>query len=346
MMPASSLKRGRASLSRDTAIAFADCALHNLARRYPYAMQHLRRSRADSAPPHQCHPVFFGSYDWHSSVHMHWSLIRLLQQDPTLPQRTAIHRLFASRFTAVNASVEYSYLQHNPGFERTYGWAWLLQLHSELLQYAGQHKPALAWANHILPIVTLVRQRWCEFLPLSHYPQRAGTHANSAFAMTLAIGYARRQRDVVLLRALTTAARRWFKHDQHYPAGYEPGGSDFLSAGLCEAVLMSDICGPTFPAWWQAFEPERDALKSWLKPVVVGSRTDGQLVHLDGLNLSRAWCLRALATRLPHLQVAFDAAAERHLKAALPHVVGGDFVATHWLVSFALLALTEKPPSG
>ncbi len=331
---------------RPTAIAFADCALYCLVQRYPYASQHLEHSENDRAAPHVLHPIFFGSYDWHSSVHMHWSLIRLLQRDATLPQRAAIHRHFAARFTMANARAEVTYLQQHPGFERPYGWAWLLQLHSELLDYAAHHAPAKHWAGCIAPIVAQVLKQWCAFLPLSHYPQRAGTHANSAFAMTLALRYAKKQRNVVLQRALVAAARRWFDDDKNYPAQYEPSGSDFLSAGLCEAMLMSEVRGATFADWWRQFKPTAKAMQVWLTPATVGSRTDGQLVHLDGLNLSRAWCLRALAARLPQHRAAFDAAADRHLAAAMPHVTGGDFVATHWLVSFALLALTDVPKGG
>ena len=334
------------TLDHNTASCFADCALHCLGQRYPFAMQHLRTGDNDTAAPHVVHPMFFGSYDWHSSVHMHWSLIRLLRNDPNLPQRAAIHQHFASRFTAANARAEFIYLLKNPNFERPYGWGWLLQLHSELLIYATQYAPAQRWAKCLLPLVTQILENWCRFLSVSHYPQRAGTHANSAFAMTLAWRYANQQNNKHAQRAMSDAARRWFDDDKKYPAEFEPSGSDFLSAGLCEALLMSEVRGKQFGDWWKQFKPNANAIKTWLEPVVVGSRTDGQLVHLDGLNLSRAWCLRTLAAKLPQHHVAFTKAAERHLAASMPHVTGGDFVATHWLVSFALLAMTDVPMSG
>ncbi|MEO8386742.1 MAG: DUF2891 family protein, partial [Betaproteobacteria bacterium] len=138
------------------------------------------------------------------------------------------------------------------------------------------------------------------------------------------------------------AARRWFDGDRRYPAHYEPGGNDFLSGGLCEAMLMSEVYGRKFAEWWSRFAPTAKSLAIWMTPVIVGSRSDGQLVHLDGLNLSRAWCLRGLALKLPQHAAMFNAAASRHVAAALPYVSSGDFVATHWLVSFALLALTEN----
>ena len=329
-------------LSHAAAIAFADCALRAVSQRYPYAAQHLQRSDDDCAPPHAVHPIFHGSYDWHSSVHMHWSLIRLLELRPALPQRAAIHRHFAARFTVANGRAELRYLRDNPGFERPYGWGWLLQLHSALLVYANEHAPAQRWANSIAPVVEHVLESWRNFLPLAHYPQRAGTHANSAFAMILAIRYSREHGDAATRRALSAAARRWFDGDRRYPAHYEPGGNDFLSPGLCEAMLMSEVHGRNFAQWWNRFAPTAKSLSTWMKPVVVGSRSDGQLVHLDGLNLSRAWCLRGLALRLPQHRAAFNSAATRHVEAALPYVTSGEFVATHWLVSFALLAMADS----
>lgn len=332
---------GPIRLDHNSASRFADCALHCLAQRYPYAMQHLRTGDADCAAPHEVHPIFFGSYDWHSSVHMHWSLLRLLQIEPDLPQRATIHQHFAARFTIAKARIELAYLKKNTSFERPYGWAWFLQLHGELLEYAQHYAPAKRWADCLAPLAAHILDRWCQFLPLSHYPQRAGTHANSAFAMTLAWRYGKQQRDKNLQKALSDAARRWFNDDKKYPAEYEPSGSDFLSPGLCEALLMSELKGEQFAEWWQRFRPNAKTIKAWLQPVVVGSRTDGQLVHLDGLNLSRAWCLRLLAVKLPTQRIAFNRAADQHLAASMPHVTGGDFVATHWLVSFALLALTD-----
>ncbi len=328
------------TLDRADAIVFADCALHSLEQQYPYAAQHLQRHEDDLAAPHVQHPLFFGSYDWHSSVHMHWSLIRLLLLDATLPQRSAIHAHFAARFTSAHAQAELTYLQQNPGFERPYGWAWLLQLHDGLLDYARLHAPAKRWADCIGPLVLQVIAQWRSFLPLSHYPQRAGTHANSAFAMTLALRYAKKHNHSDFARALVAAAMRWFDIDKKYPAHYEPSGSDFLSPGLCEAMLMREVLGTGFVDWWQRFKPTSPAMQTWLTPAAVGSRTDGQLVHLDGLNLSRAWCLLTLAPALLQHQAAIELAAQKHLAVALPHVTGGDFVATHWLVSFALLALT------
>lgn len=327
-------------LSPALAEAFADCALHCVQQRYPYAMPHLMRHAADHPDPEQVHPIFFGSYDWHSSVHMHWSLLRLLRVMPALPQRAEVVAHFGKRFTLEAGAVECRYLRANAGFERPYGWAWLMHLHAELLAFSEELPEASGWAQALQGMVDVLLPRARDFLALAHYPQRIGMHANSAFAMTLFSTYAQRQHDHAFGHALREASLRWFGNDQRYPARYEPSGADFLSGGLCEAQLMALQLGPEFVHWWQRFAPAESDLAHWLEPAIVSSRTDGQLVHLDGLNLSRAWCLQALAARLPQEKARFEAAARVHLEAALPHVVGGDFVATHWLVSFALLALT------
>lgn len=327
-------------LSAAHASAFADCALHCVQQRYPYAPQHLMRHAGDHPDPEQQHPIFSGSYDWHSSVHMHWSLLRLMRVMPDLPQRAQLIAHFAARFTPEAGAAECSYLRANPGFERPYGWAWLLNLHAELLAFSADLPEAADWARALQESALLLVPRAKGFLALAHYPQRAGTHANSAFAMTLFSSYARQRQDFDFSQVLHETSLRWFGSDSNYPARFEPSGSDFLSGGLCEAMLMSLQLGPEFPRWWQGFAPPEQDLARWLEPAVVSSRLDAQLVHLDGLNLSRAWCLQALAAHLPQEKTRFEAAARAHLQAALPHVTGGDFVATHWLVSFALLALT------
>lgn len=328
------------SLTPELANAFADCALHCVRQRFPYAMPHLMRHAHDHPDPALVHPIFHGSYDWHSSVHMHWSLLRLLRVMPELALRKDIIAHFTERFTAEAGAAECSYLKANPGFERPYGWAWLMQLHAELLTISAELPAASIWAQALQGMVDTLGDRTKAFLTLAHYPQRAGMHANSAFAMTLFSSYAKRRQDPDFAKVLSETAMRWFGEDADYAARFEPSGADFLSGGLCEAMLMSQQLGEAFLPWWQRFAPSEQDMSHWLQPAVVSSRVDGQLVHLDGLNLSRAWCLGSLAGQLPQERARFEAAAQKHLLAALPHVTGGDFVATHWLVSFALLALT------
>ena len=324
------------------ASAWAECALASLERPYPYALQHLMRDADDRPLPSQLHPLFHGSFDWHSSVHMHWSLVRLLRLCPDLPQRSRIVARFAGRFDAAAVAREMAHLQAHPGFERPYGWAWLMQLQGELAAASAVEPAAAGWSAALEPAIELLRSRWIDFLALSRFPQRAGIHTNSAFAMTLMHAQARARGDAKFVGALTGAALRWFGDDVEYPARYEPNANDFLSGGLCEAVLMAQVLDPTdFSRWWSRFAPATaDITARWLRPVVPSSRTDAQLVHADGLNLSRAWCLGVLAGELPEQRERFEAARRAHLDASLTQATGGDYVASHWLVSFALLALT------
>ena len=320
-------------LAAHDADRFAACALAAVRTPYPHKLDHLILAANDLPSPTQIHPVFDGSYDWHSSVHMHWSLLRLLRRAPGLPQRDAILAHFDERLRPELVAVERAYAAdpRRGSFERPYGWAWLLALQAEL---EAPEWPA-HWAQALRPFSDDIAARLAAFVARSHYPVRAGTHANSAFAMLLA----RRFGGLALDAAIEAAARRWFLHDRDYPAAYEPGGADFLSGGLTEAVLMSELLGDGFGGWWQGFAPRGEAIRHWLQPAVVSDRVDPQLVHLDGLNLSRAGCLAALADALD--DGALRAAADAHRAAAWPHVTGGDFAATHWLVSFALLSLGD-----
>ena len=332
---------------RASAAALADCALAVLARRFPHKLDHMILDADDHALPQAMHPVFDGCFDWHSSVHMHWSLLRLRVLAPGLAAAEAIARRFDTHFRPELVARELAYLKTpgRAGFERPYGWAWLLKLQSELDAQAGDAASA-RWATALRPLALELARRLDAFLGRSHYPVRAGTHANSAFAMILARDYAQAVGDTALRERIDLTADAWFGGDLAYPAGYEPSGTDFLSPGLCEALLMQRVLGDRFAPWWRAFAPTAQAFARWESPAAVSDRLDGQLVHLDGLNLARAWCLDALsgadaAARVPAFSSALRArmarAAAAHWQAAWPHVTGGDFVATHWLVSFALL---------
>lgn len=327
-------------LAHADALRLADTALAAVRQRFPHKLDHLILHEHDLSAPGAIHPVFDGSYDWHSSVHMHWSLLRLLRRQPDLPQAAQIAGHFELHFTPERVAVECNYAAQpqRGSFERPYGWAWLLALQAELDAPDDTLPRRAAWGAALRPLSDAVAARLADFLGRSHYPVRAGMHANSAFAMLLA----RRRGDAVLDHAIDSAARRWFGADRAYPAHYEPGGADFLSPGLCEALLMREVLGEDFAAWWAGFVPHDDALANWLQPARVSDRIDAQLVHLDGLNLSRAWCLQALAASVPApLAPRLRNAATAHRDAAWPHVCAGDFAATHWLVSFALLSLGD-----
>lgn len=326
------------------ASGYAQVALANIACEFPNKPDHLLLGDADARLPRALHPVFYGSYDWHSSVHMHWTLVRLLRLYPQLPEAERIRAALDAHLTPDRVECECEYFRQ-PGretFERPYGWAWLLKLQAELTLLGSTDEQARKWQSALQPLADVVVERFLQYLPRARYPVRAGTHGNSAFALHLALDYAQAQQHLSLRKQISVAANRWFGQDQRCPAAYEPGGEDFLSPGLVEAALMLRLVdGCSFADWWELFRPTQDGLAVWLQPVQVDDRTDARLSHLDGLNLSRVWCWRLLGPELASpLAAAVDRAIEAHLAASLPHVANGPYVGTHWLASFALLALS------
>ena len=326
---------------------FARLALHNIAQEYPNKLDHVINDAGELRAPRALHPVFYGSYDWHSSVHMHWLLARLLRLHAELPEAGQISAAFDGHFTGAAVAAELAYLQQasRQSFERTYGWAWLLKLQTELEALAAINPRAAHWRDALQPLADAFAERYLHFLPITQHPIRAGTHANSAFGLLFALDYAQASGHSALRQLIVAKAQAWFGADRLYPADYEPGGDDFLSGGLLEAVLMRRVSDARSHAdWWQAFCPAPQALQHWLSPVENTDRSDPKLSHLDGLNLSRAWCWRLLESELSsHLREPVRQAIETHLAAALPHSRAGYYVGTHWLASFAVLALSEEP---
>lgn len=328
------------------AAALAAVALDNVRRAYPYAPALLLGCDADAQPPRRLHPAFHTAYDWHSCVHMHWTLARLLRLYPDLDRATAIGAHLTARITPATIAGELAFLER-PGsesFERPYGWGWLLALDAELraLAAARADAGARAWGAALAPLADACALRLLDYLPRLAWPTRTGTHSNIAFACLLALDWAQAARHEALRERIAASAQRWFGGDRRYPAAYEPSGEDFLSAGLVEAVLMQRVLDDRdYADWWAAFAPQPRALRTWLVPATVSDATDARIVHLHGLNLSRAWCWRRLAPVLPAaLREPVARAIDAHLDASLPEASGGDYVATHWLASFALLALT------
>ncbi len=326
--------------------AFAALALANIQQEFPNKLDHTMNSAADVKTPRQLHPVFYGSYDWHSAVHMHWLLARLMRLHPALPEAELIRAVFDAHFSPANVKAEVDYLSQpsRTTFERTYGWAWLLKLQTELLTLADQLPRAKVWADALQPLANAFTDRYLQFLPIAQFPIRVGTHPNSAFGLLFALDYAEKTQHFALRKLIFAKAHAWYGKDARYPAAYEPGSDDFLSGGLIEAALMMrciDGCG--YADWWAVFCPAPHELQNWLEPVAVSDRSDPKLAHLDGLNLSRAWCWRLLKRELPDdFQKPAGDAIERHLNASLPHAGAGHYVGTHWLASFAALALTES----
>lgn len=332
------------TLTPTLASKFASLALAHTTREFPNKLDHVLLDAGDARTPRALHPVFYGSFDWHSCVHGYWLLARLLRRMPDLPEADRIRALFDAHLTPPLVAVEAAYAAHasRGGFERPYGWAWLLMLAAELAQHANDDERR--WCDALLPLAHVFRDRFIAFLPKATYPVRVGTHFNTAFALMLARAYARTLHDEALATAIDVAAHRWFDADVDAQC-WEPGGDDFLSGTLVEAVCMQGAFANrvTFDAWLDRFLP-RIALReprTLFVPATVSDRSDGKIAHLDGLNLSRAWCWRTLAAHWPASDARHaiaHAAAEDHLAVSLPHIAG-DYAGEHWLATYALLAL-------
>ncbi|MEZ4884364.1 MAG: DUF2891 domain-containing protein [Chitinophagales bacterium] len=330
-------------LTFDTVSSFAELAMQGIQREYPNKLGQVLGSNADLKTPRQLHPAFYGCFDWHSAVHSHWMLVTLLQKFPDLPQAVKIRQIIYQHFTKENIQQEVAFFHtpHNQTFERTYGWAWLLKLSETLLKW--EDEDAVVWHKHLQPLTDLMIKKYFDFLPKLNYPIRTGQHPNTAFGLSFAWDYAIAVGNEALKKLIEEKAKVFFLTDKNAPANWEPNGFDFFSPSLQEAALMSRILQPTdFEVWLKGFLPNLTDgnPENLFTPVSVTDRSDGKLVHLDGLNLSRAWCFREVVKTLPIAQQSIlKAASDRHLAAALPNVTSGDYAGEHWLASFAIYAL-------
>ncbi|HEV7384799.1 MAG TPA: DUF2891 domain-containing protein [Phenylobacterium sp.] len=340
----SSLSASR--LTPQIASSFARIALGHVTREYPNKLDHVLDGPGDARGPRDLHPIFYGSFDWHSCVHGYWLLASLLRREPGIPEAPAIRALFDGAFTTENVAGEVAYLARpsSRGFERPYGWGWLLKLQAELMAHDAP------WAAVHQPLADAFADRFRDFLPKAHYPIRTGVHSSTAFAIALAQDYAVAAGDTALSDLFAEKVRAWYLDDRDAPA-WEPSGDEFLSATLMEAECLRRLLPPEdFAPWFRAFLPcaAQRQPATLFTPAVVTDRTDGKIAHLDGLNFSRAWCWRELAATLSPgapLAAVARAAAEEHMAASLPHVVG-DYMGEHWLASFALLAIVADEPIG
>jgi hypothetical protein len=322
-------------LDATTADKFAAIALGHVRREYPHKLDHVLDGDGDALPPRALHPIFYGSFDWHSCVHGYWLLMRLLRRFADMPAAPRIRALADEMLVKDRVAIEVAYLARpsSAGFERPYGWAWALALHGEAALVDAR------WGAALEPLARAFADRFRAFLPKLSYPIRTGTHFNTAFAMVLLLDWADTH-DPALAVLARERARVWFGDDRDCQA-WEPGGDEFLSSALIEALCMSRVLGGDFPEWLAAFLPRLGAGQpaTLLTPAFVSDRSDGKIAHLDGCNLSRAWCWRAIAAALPPEAAAIARdAADRHLAASLPHVAG-DYMGEHWLATFATLAL-------
>lgn len=322
-------------LTADLASHMARIALGHVRKEYPHKLDHVLLSDEDALAPRILHPIFHGSFDWHSCVHSWWMLLTLRRLFPDMAEANSIASLAADSFTREKVNGELAYLERplSRGFERPYGWGWLLYLHLE----ASRHEEE--WGIELEPLARAFARRLDDYLHLLTYPIRVGTHFNTAFALILSLEWAERF-DEALHEHICNRSLHWFGADRDCQA-WEPGGDEFLSPALIEALCMSRTHAPEFSAWFGHFLPgvSRRQPATLFEPATVSDRSDGKIAHLDGLNLSRAWCWRSMAPLLPQEARSIgEASANDHLAAALPHIAG-DYMGEHWLASFALLAL-------
>src|SRR5215831_12294489 len=337
-------------LNQTQASHFASLALKCIQKEYPNKPDHTINDKADVRSPREMHPAFYGCLDWHSTVHGHWMLVHLLRIFPNLPENKQIRVALEANLSEQNIAGEVAYLKQpsRASFERTYGWAWLLKLTEELRGWDDED--GRRWARNLQSLADAFVEKYLAFLPKQNYPIRTGVHPNTAFGLAFALDYARAAGDQKLETLIVERSRTYYGNDVNYPAAWEPGGEDFFSPALMEADLMRRVMkNSEYATWVHRFLPDlvRNEPQQLLQPAIVTDRTDPKLVHLDGLNLSRAWCMRSIAAALPANDPArkiFTRSAEAHANAALPYIASGNYEGEHWLASFAVYLLTTPQP--
>ncbi|MCC4212266.1 DUF2891 domain-containing protein [Leeuwenhoekiella parthenopeia] len=326
-------------LNLDQANNLAQLPLACVNQEYPNKLSQTLGEAGDLKEPSVLHPAFYGCFDWHSAVHGHWSMVYLLKTFPDLAEAETLKAYFKEHLTEENIEAEVAYFngEHNKSYERTYGWAWLLKLAEEL--HTWDDPMARELEQNLQPLTDLLVERYEEFLPKLNYPIRVGEHPNTAFGLSFAYEYAETVQDTTFQNLIAARAKDFYNTDENCPMSWEPGGTDFLSPCLEELNIMRLVLPEAeFLAWADAFLPDLKNTDYELAVGEVSDRTDGKLVHLDGVNFSRAWNLYALAKQYPqyaHLKQT----ADKHLNYSLPNVVGDDYEGGHWLGSFALYAL-------
>jgi len=340
------LQNAKTSLEQVASI-YAESIIASIQQEYPNQMQHMITGPDDRPTPREAHPAFYGCFDWHSSVEMHWALIRLLRLTPEAIDRFKAMTVLNAHLTESALTQEAAYLRSRPRFERPYGWGWALTLIHELTLWDDEQTHR--WSEAVRPLADVITESFLAWLPKATYPIRVGMHSNSAFGLARSVPWAKvlaRQGDDRLSTAITQAATRWYGADRDYPAHYEPSGSDFLSPALTEVDLMSLVLErDEFLKWLARFLPRLPSgePKPIFEPAFVSDASDGQLAHLHGLNLYRAFVWKQLHAilpaddpRRPHL----EAGVEAHAKASMGAVTGSDYMVEHWLAAYAMLYLS------
>lgn len=327
------------TLNMAEAVRLSKLPLACLETEYPNKLNQVLNDSSDLQPPSILHPAFYGCFDWHSAVHGHWSLVALLKRFPDIEEAELIKTKLAQRISKENILQEIVYFQQkeNYSFERTYGWAWLLKLAEELHTWDTPFARELE--QNLQPLTDLIANRYIEFLPKLVYAIRIGTHTNTGFGLAFAYDYAETVNNQALQDAISTRAKAFFMNDKNGPLAWEPGGYDFLSPCLEEIDIMRRILSKDeFTTWLKDFLPQLSDPNFTLEPAIVSDREDGHLVHLDGLNFSRAWCLYGIVETLPEYQH-LTQIAHQHINYSLPIITDGHYEGGHWLASFAIYAL-------
>ena len=315
--------------------------IHCVNTEYPNKLNQTIGGDEDLKSPKELHPTFYGCFDWHSSVHGHWSLVSLLKKFPNLKDASKTKEILLTSISKENIEKEIAYFnkKYNKSYERTYGWAWLLKLAEEL--HTWNDPIAKELEQNLQPLTDLMVQKYIEFLPRLKYPIRVGEHSNTAFGLAFAWDYVNTIGDKKILKIINNSAKNYFMNDKNCPISWEPSGFDFLSACLQEAAIMKRVLPKNeFKNWLSEFLPKLKDKDFKLVVGEVSDRTDGKLVHLDGVNFSRAWCLNKIANDLPEYNHLKNV-ANKHINYSLPNVVGDNYEGGHWLGSFAIYALNS-----
>jgi len=330
------------SITKDMAETMTKLPLKCIEKEFPNKLNQTLTDAGEIGQPKALHPAFYGCFDWHSSVHGHWMLVKLLKLYPDLSTGNEIRNLLKTNITAnkITGEMDYFFRKSEKSFERTYGWAWLLKLHEELMDWNDPLAAELL--VNLQPLTNLMVNRYAEFLPKLNYPIRSGEHPNTAFGLVLAFDYAKTAKNDTLAALIVQRSKDFFMNDTACPMGWEPGGFDFLSPCLQEADLMARVLDPTeFKTWLDKFLPELGKISYQLNVAKVSDRSDGKLVHLDGVNFCRAWSLYNIAKTIPAYSHLIKVANE-HLDASIPNIVDGGYEGEHWLASFAIYALVHE----
>lgn len=319
----------------------AQLPLHCMDTEYPNKLGQTIGGNEDLQPPKQLHPAFYGCFDWHSAVHGHWSLISLLKQFPELDNKKIIIEKLRANISKENILAEVAYFDgpHNKTYERTYGWAWVLKLAEEL--HTWDDPLARELEDNLQPLTDLLVQKYIAFLPKLNYPIRVGEHTNTAFGLTFAYDYAKTVGHTPLMEMIAQRAKDFYMNDANCPISWEPSGFDFLSPCLEEAAIMKRVLSKEeFTNWIRAFLPQLLNKDFDMETGKVSDRKDGKLVHLDGVNFSRAWSLNIIADGIPELEH-LENIANKHINYSLPSIVDDNYEGGHWLGSFAIYALNS-----